>query len=72
MALTLTELSTARESLRRARTGGVRRCTDQKGKTVGKKSDGEVARTLAALDPAIAAATPRPPSTIIFRTSKGL
>jgi hypothetical protein len=72
MALTLQELTTARDALMRARADGVRRYTDQNGETVEYKSDSEMARALAALDSAIAAATSAPPSTFTFRTSKGL
>ena len=72
MALTLLELTTARDDLLRARAQGVRRYTDQNGESVEYKSDGEMARALAALDSAIAAATARPPSVYRFNTSKGL
>jgi hypothetical protein len=72
MALTLQELTTARDGLLRARAQGVRRYVDQNGESVEYKSDSEMARALAALDSEIAAASSGPPSTIIFRTSKGL
>lgn len=72
MALTLLELTTARDALFKARADGVRRYTDQNGESVEYKSDSEMARALAALDSAIAAASSGPPSTYTFRTSKGL
>jgi hypothetical protein len=72
MALTLSELTTARDDLQRARAQGVRRFKDQNGEEVEYRSDSEMARALAALDSAIAAASSGPPSTFTFRTSKGL
>ena len=45
---------------------------DQNGEPVTYKSDSEMARALAALDAEIAAASKRPASTILFRTSKGI
>jgi len=72
VALTLGELTAARDSLFRARAGGVRRVKDQNGEEVEYRSDAEMARALAALDAEIAAASRRPASTILFRTSKGI
>ena len=72
MALSLSDLTTARDGLLRARAQGVRRYVDQNGETVEYKSDREMATALAALDSEIAAATRRPATTFIFRTSKGL
>ena len=72
MALTLPELTAARDSLFRARAGGVMTFRDQNGELVTYKSDAEMARALAAIDAEIAAASKRPASTILFRTSKGL
>lgn len=72
MALTLGELTAARDSLFMARAGGVTTFRDQNGELVTYKSDAEMARALAALDAEIAAASRRPASTILFRTSKGL
>lgn len=72
MALTLAQLTTARDALLTARASGVRRVRDQNGEEVEYRSDSEMARALAALDAEISAATRRPPSTILFRTSKGL
>ncbi|MEI4486366.1 hypothetical protein V8J36_09195 [Frigidibacter sp. MR17.14] len=72
MALTLVELTAARDMLFRARAGGVMTFRDQNGELVTYKSDAEMARALAALDAEIAAASKRPASTILFRTLKGL
>lgn len=72
MALTLGELTTARDTLFKARAGGVLTYRDQNGELVTYKSDSEMARALAALDAEIAAASRRPASTILFRTSKGI
>ena len=73
MALTLTELQAARDALLKARAGAVREYQDQNGERVAYKSDGEMARALAALDAEIAAAAKRPPSNQIrFQTSKGV
>ena len=72
MALTVTELQTARDTLLRARAAGVRRVRDQNGEEVEYRSDAEMARALAALDSEIRAAGKRPASTILFQTSKGL
>lgn len=72
MALTLGELTAARDTLFKARSGGVLTYRDQNGELVTYKSDSEMARALAALDAEIAAASRRPASTILFRTSKGI
>ena len=72
MALTLPELTVARDSLFKARMGGVTTFRDQNGELITYKSDSEMARALAALDAEIAAASRRPASTIVFRTSKGI
>ncbi|SIT10420.1 hypothetical protein SAMN05421759_11621 [Roseivivax lentus] len=72
MALTLAQLTAARDALMTARASGARRYRDQNGEEVEYRSDTEMARALAALDAEISAVTRRPPSTILFRTSKGL
>ena len=73
MALTVDQLSRWRASLLEARAQGVRKLRDQNGEEIEYKSDGEMARALAALDSEIAAMTSGPrPSTIRFTTSKGL
>ena len=72
MALTLLELTTARDDLLRSRAQGIRAARDANGESIEYQSDAEMARALAALDSAIAAATSRPPSTNRFNTSKGL
>ncbi len=71
MALTLAELTSARDALLRARAGGMRRVRDQNGEEIEYRSDAEMARALAALDSEIAALATRPPSTFHFATSKG-
>jgi hypothetical protein len=73
MALTVDQLTRARDSLVEARAQGVRKLRDQKGEEIKYKSDGEMARALAALDSEIAAMASGPrSSTIRFTTSKGL
>ena len=72
MALTLVELTAARDTLLRARAAGVRRVRDQNGEEVEYRSDAEMARALAALDSEISAASTARPSTIYFNTSKGV
>jgi hypothetical protein len=69
---TVAELTKMRADLHAARMTGAREFRDQNGETVVYKSDSEMARALAALDAEIAAAQSRPPSTIRFKTSKGL
>jgi hypothetical protein len=69
----LADLQKWREALFEARMNGVRSFRDQNGEEVTYSSDREMAAALAAADREIQAATGgRPPSTIIFRTSKGL
>ena len=69
----LANLQKWREDLFEARMNGVRSIRDQNGEEVTYSSDREMAAGLAALDREIASLTGgRPPSTIIFRTSKGL
>lgn len=72
MAVTLSDLTTARDRLLLARASGVRRVRDQNGEETEYRSDSEMRAALASLDAEIAAATRRPPSTIVFNTSKGL
>jgi hypothetical protein len=70
---TLSELQAWRDALFAARLSGVREVRDQNGESIRYASDREVAAALAAADRAIAEAQAgRPPSTIIFRTSKGV
>lgn len=71
MALTLSEMTAARDALLRARVGGFRRVRDQNGEEIEYRSDAEMARALAALDSEIEALANRPPSTFHFTTSKG-
>ena len=72
MALSLSELTAARGSLFQARAQGVRRVKDQNGEEVEYRSDAEMRSALAMIDSQIAAASKRPASTIVFRTSKGI
>ncbi len=69
---TVAGLTAMRGELLAARTQGVRRFRDQNGEEVEYRSDSEMARALGALDAEIAAAQSKPPSTILFKTSKGL
>lgn len=69
----LADLQKWREALFEARMNGLRSLRDQNGEEVTYSSDREMAAALAAVDREILAMTGgRPPSTIIFRTSKGL
>lgn len=68
----LADLIKWRDALFEARLQGVRSFTDQNGERVEYKSDSEMRAALAAADAAIAAASRAAPSTIHFRTSKGL
>lgn len=69
----LADLQKWRETLFEARMNGLRSFRDQNGEEVTYSSDREMAAALAAVDREILAITGgRPPSTIIFRTSKGL
>jgi hypothetical protein len=69
----LAELQAFRDALFAARMGGVREVRDQNGESVRYASDREMAAALAAADRAIAdAQSGKPPSTIVFRTSKGV
>lgn len=69
---TLAELLRFRDTLKAARYGGARRFRDQNGEEVEYRSDSELARALAALEAEISAASARPPTAYIIRTSKGL
>ena len=72
MAATLQQLVKWRDALLAARLNGAREFRDQNGETVVYKSDQQMAAALAAADAEIAALQRKPPSTILFRTSKGL
>ena len=72
MALTVDQLSKARDALLTARAGGVRRVRDQTGEEVEYRSDAEMARALAALDSEIAKASGASPRALHFTTSKGI
>jgi hypothetical protein len=72
MALSVEQLTKARDGLVEARAGGIRRVRDQNGEEVEYKSDAQMAAALAALDRLIAAASGQAmPHTIHFRTTKG-
>lgn len=69
----LPDLIAWRDALFKARLSGIREVTDQNGESIRYGTDSEIARALAAADAAIAAAAGRAaPSTIHFKTSKGL
>ncbi len=70
---TLTELQDWRDALFKARLAGVRSVRDSNGQEISYSSDREMAAAIAAADRALAEAqSGKPPSTIIFRTSKGV
>ncbi|MEC5383401.1 hypothetical protein VSX64_21630 [Aurantimonas sp. C2-6-R+9] len=69
MAASLADLVAWRDALFEARLQGVRRFRDQNGEEVEYRSDREMAAALAAADAAIAG---KRPSTILFKTSKGI
>jgi hypothetical protein len=71
MALTLSELQSARDALLRARAGGIRRVRDQNGEEIEYKTDREMSAALANLDSEIPALSGKPPSSFHFATSKG-
>lgn len=68
----LSDLIAWRDALFKARLSGIREVTDQNGESIRYGTDAELARALAAADAAIAAASRAAPSTIHFKTSKGL
>ena len=72
MAVSLPDLVAARDSLFMAIAGGVLNFRDQNGESVTYASMGEMRSALAMIDSQIAAASKRPASTIVFRTSKGI
>ncbi len=70
MAVSLPELTAARDSLFMAIAGGVLNFRDQNGESVTYASMAELRSALAMIDSEIGAASRRPASTILFRTSK--
>jgi len=73
MALSLTNLQRWRDGLVAARFKGIREVQDQNGERVAFKSDSEMAKAIASADRMIAELQGNaPPSTILFRTSKGI
>jgi predicted secreted acid phosphatase len=73
MATSLADLQRWRDALFEARLSGAKEFRDQNGESVRYASDREMAAALAAADRAIAEAqASQTPSTIVFRTSKGL
>lgn len=68
----LTQLRRYREELLDARASGLRAVQDSNGERTEFKSDGELARAIAAIDSEIAALTRRRSSLIHLQTSKGL
>lgn len=69
---TLAQLQEFRDRLRDARYSGVRRVKDSNGEELEWKSDGELARAIAAVEAEIAAASRARPAVIYPQTSKGL
>lgn len=70
---TAADLQAWRDKLFALRVRGIRTFRDQNGEEVSYSSDREMAAAIAAIDRELAGlAAPRSPSTIIFRTSKGL
>jgi hypothetical protein len=73
MALSLEQLTAARDALILARSTGALSYTDQNGERVEYKSDGQMASAHIALDRQIAELSGcKTPRTFHFRTSKGL
>ena len=72
MGTSLADMLKLRANLFEARMGGTRRVRDASGEEIEFKSDNEMAKALAALDTEIAGLSKAPPSTLHFRTSKGL
>lgn len=68
---TVAELIQMRDTLLRARASGAREIRDQNGEMLIYKGDREMAAALAALEAEISAASTRPPSAYVIRTSKG-
>lgn len=69
---TADDLRAWRSNLWQARMRGVREVRDQNGEAVTFKSDGEMAKAIAAADAELAALERPRVSTVIFRTSKGV
>lgn len=72
MALSLPDLTAARDSLFMSIAQGVLNVRDQNGESVTYASMAEMRSALAMIDSQIAAVSRRPASTIVFRTSKGI
>ena len=72
MAVSLPDLTAARDSLFMAIAGGVLNFRVQNGESVTYASMAEMRSALAMIDSQIAAASRRPASTIVFRTSNGI
>lgn len=72
MAISLAKLQGFRDELFEGRMSGARRFRDQNGEEIEFRSDGEIAKALAAVDAEIAAYAGKPASTILFNTSKGI
>ncbi|MFN4183558.1 MAG: phage head-tail joining protein [Hyphomonas sp.] len=73
MTLTVSELTSLRDGLVKARSNGLREVRDQNGETLTYKSDSEMAAAIASLDRQIQSAQTKPTAnTIVFATSKGL
>ncbi len=68
----LTRLLQAREHLQEARFSGLRRIIDQNGESIEYKSDGEIARAIAAIDSEIASLRRKRLGLVYLQTSKGV
>lgn len=68
--LSLSDLQSLRDSLLKARLGGVREIQDQNGERLTWKSDAEMARALADVEARIAAMQSTATTVIRFKTSK--
>lgn len=66
------DLRAWRSALWKARMAGTREVRDASGESISFKSDGEMARAIAAADAEIAAMERPRVSTVIFRTTKGV
>lgn len=72
MTVSLASLAKWRDALIEARLSGVREVTDQNNERIRYATDAEMARAIAAAESMITGYGRSQPSTIVFRTSKGL
>ena len=71
MALTIAQLTTARDELTALRADGIRKVVHQNGSAMEYKTDSEMAAAIAALDSQIATASTPQAGRFTFNTSKG-